>query len=134
MALDEAGYAGAIRIEGLNELQLALRAFAPEVRKEFNVGMKAAIEPARAAIESRMAAIPHMNAGSPWIQARTGLSLNFAYVAPQKSGTNVKSRKRPNFAELAMTRAYEPSQAEAVPALLRIAESAVATAARAVTV
>ena len=134
MALDESNYAGAIRVEGLKELQLALRAFAPEVRQEFNVGMRAAIEPARAAIESRMAALPHMKAGSPRIQARAGISVNFTYIAPRKSGTNVKSRKRPNFAELAMSRAYEPSQAEAIPALLRIAEASVATAARAVTV
>ena len=132
MALNERNYAGAIRVEGLKELQLALRAFAPEVRKEFNVGMKAAIEPARAAIQSRMEALPHMKAGSPWVQARAGISLNFAYVVPQQRGSSVQSRKRPNFAGLAMSRAYEPSQAEAIPGLLKVAEAAVATAARAV--
>lgn len=123
-----------IHVEGLRELQAGLRAFAPEVRREFSKGMRAAVEPARRAIESRMGSeISHMKSGSPWVGARAGVSLNAVYIVPQQRSTRGPLR-RPNFAQLAMQRAYVPSQAEAVPGLLAAAEVAVAKAARGVSV
>lgn len=134
MALDERNVAGAIRVEGLSELQVALRAFPREVARQFNKDMAAAVEPARQAIESRMAGISHMVSGSPWIAARTGVSVGAVYIVPRSRGSRGGKRARPNFAGLAMSEAYEPSQAEAVGGLVKAAEMAVEKAARTVSV
>lgn len=135
MALDDA-----IKVEGLAELRAALRAFPAEVNREFNKDMRAAVEPARQAIEGRMASdISHMKDGSPWIAARTGTSLNYVYIVPNQRGSRGASasrkrpaskgelsRKRPNFAPLAMSKAYEPARTEMAAGVTVAAEAAIA--------
>jgi hypothetical protein len=123
-----------LKVEGLVELQAALRGFPAGVAREFRRDMRAAVEPARQAVEARMASeIPHMKPGSPWINARTGVAKSAVYIVPAQRGVRGRGKGgRPNFATLAMERAYEPSQVEAMPALVKAAEAAIARAARTV--
>ena len=124
-----------IKVEGLAELRAAMTAFPAAVSREFTKDMRAAVEPARQAIEGRMASeISHMKSGSPWIGARAGVTKNAVYVVPKQRGARgAKAHgRRPNFATLAMEKAYLPSQAEATAGLVVAAEAAVVKAARSV--
>ena len=121
-----------LKVEGLAELQAALRGVPVEIAREFRRDMRAAVEPARQAVEARMGSeIPHMKPGSSWINARVGVTKSAVYIVPAQRGSHGRGKGgRPNFATLAMTRAYEPSQAEAMPELIKAAEAAIARAAR----
>jgi hypothetical protein len=122
----------AIKVEGLAEMRAALRVFPAEVSRELTKGLRAAVEPARQAIEGRMASeISHMKPGSPWINARTGVARDMVYIVPKERGARgAKAHgKRPNFSHLALSLAYEPSAAEAAAGVALAAEAAIAKAA-----
>jgi hypothetical protein len=121
-----------IKVEGLTELRAALTAFPAVFSREFTKDMRAAVEPARQATEGRMASeISHMKPGSPWIGVRAGVTKSTVYMVPKQRGVrDVKSpARRPNFATLAMEKAYLPSQAEAAAGVALAAEAAIAKAA-----
>lgn len=120
-----------IRVEGLAELQAALRGFPGRVSREFNRELRRVAEPVRLSIEARMASnISHMKPGSRWISARVGVSKNEVYIVPKQRKNSGPKSARPNFSVLAMQRAYLPAEAEVAPGLEKAAEAAVEKAAR----
>ena len=54
---------------------------------------------------------------APWAQNRVGVTVGGIYVVPKKRGTTVPRRKRPNFGELLLERAYDPTLAAFEPLL-----------------
>ncbi len=103
--------AGAVRVNGLRELQAALS----KASKESRVGVRSALrdvaEPVRRDAEVlALSEVTRMT--EPWSEMRTGVTRTSVYVAPKKRG--VKGRgaagsRRPKFGTLLMERAMQPA-------------------------
>jgi hypothetical protein len=97
---------GAVRIEGLRELQVSLQRMRSEVGPELRKELRDAGEPVRALAEEK--AVGRIrNIGPQWSRMRLGVTTKVVYVAP-------KSRRhggspRPNLGGLLMDRAMQPA-------------------------
>src|SRR5262245_52997182 len=99
-----------VAVEGLRELNRAYKNVERDVRLGLRKELRQAAEPVRSGAETR--AVVHIrNIGPAWSRMRVGVTQTSVYVAPRKRGSRAAGRKRPNLADLLMTRAMEPSLA-----------------------
>ena len=71
--------------------------------------LREAVEPVRRDAEV-FAAGRIANIGTQWPRMRVGVTQKVTYVAPRQKGTRGRGpRRRPNLADLLMTRAMEPA-------------------------
>lgn len=97
-----------IKIEGLRELERALKEAEPLVYRELRRALDEAAEPvARQAHSLALQNIPKVT--EPWSEFRVGSTTQVVYVAPKQRGSKVGPRKRPKFATLLTRRALEPA-------------------------
>lgn len=112
-----------IKIQGLTELERALKEAEPLVYAELRKGLEAAGQP----IAERSHALALQNipkVTEPWSEFRVGSTTQVVYVAPKQRGSKVGPRKRPKFATLLIKRALEPAVPGAEIELQRQAEAA----------
>lgn len=102
---------GYMRVEGLRELNTALRQADRQVRLGIRGGLRHVAEPVqRGAEELAQSQIRRMPKSPRWSKMRIGLTRDLVYVAPRERGTRGKGGKhRPNLASLLMDRAMEPA-------------------------
>lgn len=100
--------AGTLAVAGLAELQRAFKAAENQLDTEFATGAKQVAEPVRVDAERlAVAGIPRI--GVPWSRMRVGVTTRSVYVAPEKRGSRIPQRRRPNLADLLLGRAMEPA-------------------------
>lgn len=107
------GSVSGLSVTGLDELNRALRRSSKEVRLGVRKELRRVAEPVRAEAE-QLAVEKIRRIGLKWSKMRIGLTLseNIIYVAPRQRGVKRRGpdpRKRPNLADLLMTRAMEPA-------------------------
>lgn len=102
---------GYIRVEGLRELNIALRKADRQTRLGIRGGLRQVAEPVqRGAEDLAMSEIPGMARSPRWSRMRIGITRDLVYVAPRERGTRGKGpRHRPNLAPLLMDRAMQPA-------------------------
>lgn len=99
-----------VDVKGLRELNRAFAVASAEVRKTKKKRLEAAARPvARDAEVLAVGRIRNMSKSPSWAGMRIGSNRDFVYVAPQRRGTNIVSKKRRNIARLIITRAMEPA-------------------------
>lgn len=108
---------GAVRVQGLRELNRAFKVADARLAKELRVALRDAAEPVRAEAEQlALSTITRMTV--PWSQMRIGVTSTRVYVAPRQRGARQPQRKRPNLAALLLRRSMLPAldhnQAEVV--------------------
>lgn len=106
---------GAVRVEGLRDLNRAFARLGAGVKKELVGELALAAEPVRAAaVELAVSGI--RNIGPTWSQMRVGVTQSLVYVAPKARRRRGSPRR--NLAPLLMDRAMQPAldenQAEVV--------------------
>lgn len=101
--------AGAVRIEGLRELERAFKLYGRGLEKGLREALEAAAEPVR--FEAQTLATSQIpNIGIPWSRMRVGVTRRTAYVAPQERGRSRNTRRfRPNLKPLLLERAMQPA-------------------------
>jgi hypothetical protein len=117
--------AGLIQVEGLRELDRALRELEPAVQKELRLALRAASEPVRArAAALGLAGISGMRraVNSTWWEMRLGGSA-FIYLAP--ASRNKGGSPRPNLAGILMQKAMRPGLEQGEPAVVAEAQIAI---------
>lgn len=100
-----------LRVEGLRELQRAFSVADKKLAKELQSRLRDVAEPVRADAE-RLAVQEIRNIGIPWSRMRVGVTRASVYVAPVERGVKGRGRggrRRPNLADLLMTRAMSPA-------------------------
>lgn len=98
-----------IRVEGLAELQRALREADRAVAKDLRAELKKAGEPVRARAESR-ASSGIRNIGGKWSRMKLGATGRMVYIAPAARPSGGSAR--PNLAPLLLQRAMVPAVSE----------------------
>jgi hypothetical protein len=99
-----------VELDGLVEMQRALRQLEPAILKQLNDDLKRAAEPVATTAEVlALNKIRNMRKSPRWSEFRVGSYVGLIYIAPRKRGTKVRSRQRPNLAGLLMDRAMEPA-------------------------
>jgi hypothetical protein len=89
--------AGAIRVEGLSELQRATS----RLSREFGKGVREALEAAGEPIRSEASELAHSDisgmrrARLPWWRMRIGVTRSTVYVAPEQRGNKKRTRPTP---------------------------------------
>lgn len=100
--------AGPVAVEGLRDIQRALKTADRDVRLGFRKELRAVAEPVRATAEANaVTRIPTV--GVAWSRMRVGVTQNSVYVAPRKRGTKTQSARRPKFKYLLLERAMDPA-------------------------
>lgn len=103
---------GAIRVEGLRELERAFAVADKELKADLRDALQEAAAPVRSTAQSLAgASIRNLGAGDPWARMRIGSASSIVYVAPVERGTRIRSRRRRRFADLLLQRAMEPALA-----------------------
>lgn len=128
--------AATIIVENLAQIQRDLARSAPLVEKGLQVGLREAAVPVKRDAERlarsqirRMGATPIQP--PPWSLTRIGVTRRGAYIVPRERGTQSRrdrSKRRPNFAELMLTRSYEPALEQNKAAVLAIVDRTIDTA------
>jgi hypothetical protein len=98
--------AGALRVEGLRELNRAFAVADRSLKRELTEALRDVGEPVRADAE-RLAATSIPRVGIAWSRMRVGITTTTVYVAPRsrrRAGT-----RRPNLAGLLLDRALTPA-------------------------
>lgn len=97
-----------IRLQGFRELQLAFKLADRALAKELRTTLREVVEPIRVDAENLAESrIPRI--GLPWSRMRIGTTLTSVYLAPKQRGSRIRSRRRPNLAELLLGRSMEPA-------------------------
>ncbi len=118
-----------VKVEGLTQLERALKEAQPAVYHELRKALEAAGEPVAARAHGlAVQNIPTVT--DPWSQFRVGSTTQVVYVAPKQRGSKGGPRKRPKFASLLIKRALEPAVPFAEVELQRQAEAALHRAVR----
>lgn len=116
---------GLIKVEGLRELDRALRELDPLIQKELRLALRAASEPVRvraAALGLDRISGMKRAVNSAWWTMRLGGGA-FVYVAP--ASRNKGGSPRPNLAGLLMQKAMRPGLEEGEPAVVEAAQLAI---------
>lgn len=120
-----------LRVEGLRELQRALKVADKTLERELRSSLREVAEPVRADAE-RLAVSGIPRVGLPWSRMRVGVTSTAVYVAPRQRGARGDgSRKRPNLAGLLLGRAMEPALKQNAPAVEREMDRMLGTVGRA---
>lgn len=102
-----------VRVEGLSELNRALRRADKDVRKGIRRELGSVAQPIAADAQAlALSEIRGMQQSRSWAGMRIGLTSSLLYVAPRKRGVRGfgnRSRRRPNLAGLLMGRAMQPA-------------------------
>jgi hypothetical protein len=98
----------------VNGYQNVVRSFArvsKSASRNLNKRLKEAAEPVReTAQEFGPSRIRNLHFGDDWSRVRTGATQRVVYIAPVERGRNKNpKKKRPNFKNLMLDRAYEPA-------------------------
>lgn len=101
---------GAIRVQGLHELQAALAHADRQTRLGIRGGLRQVAEPVQRGAE-QLAAANISRIGPRWSKMRVGITRDLVYVAPRQrgGGRGRDPRRRPNLARLLMDRAMQPA-------------------------
>lgn len=98
-----------LRVEGLRELQRALKVADADLQRDFRETLRRVAEPVRVDAEQlALLGIPRI--GLPWSRMRVGVTQTLVYVAPKRRGRG-QHRRRPNLFGLLMSRSLEPALA-----------------------
>jgi len=93
-----------VAVQGLRELQRALAAMPPEVKKGLGARLQKAAEPVR--VESESNAVDEIsNIGGRWSQMKIGVTGSAVYVAP--AARRAGGSPRPNLKGLLLTAMIE---------------------------
>lgn len=106
-----------IRVEGLRDLQRALKVADTGLHLDFRTTLVQVATPVRVDAES-LALFKIRRIGLTWWQMRVGATQAFVYVAPKKRGVKRRGpdpRRRPNLASLLRDRALDPALVKNVP-------------------
>lgn len=99
-----------VDVKGLRELNRAFAVASADVRKNKRKRLEGAARPvARTAEVLALGRISHMPGSPAWAGMRIGSNRDFVYVAPQRRGSRIASKKRRNIARLLINRAMEPA-------------------------
>ena len=105
--------AGGIQVEGLVELNRALRRTDKDVRLGIRRELRSVAEPVKADAEA-LAVGRITNIGVEWSRMRIGQTAHAVYVVPKQRGVKSRARqkaRRPNLKTLLLDRAMEPALA-----------------------
>jgi hypothetical protein len=97
---------GAVRIEGLRELDRAFAQVSKQTQKEFRSELKKVGEPVRSSAEE-LAVSQIANIGGQWSRMRLGSTARVVYVQPRTRRRD--GSPRPNLAGLLMAQALLPA-------------------------
>ena len=99
-----------VTVDGLADLNRALRRTDKQIRAGVRKELRGVAEPVRKDAE-RLAASEIRNIGHDWSRMRTGITTNLVYVVPRKRGVKRHDdpRKRKNLNPLLMDRAMQPA-------------------------
>jgi hypothetical protein len=106
---------GAIRVEGLRELERAFKLYGRGLEKGVREALEAAAEPVKSDAQAlALAEIPRISLPSttvPWHRMRIGVTRRTAYIAPEQRGDKSRrgARRRPKFATKLLEEAMEPA-------------------------
>lgn len=97
-------------VKGMADLQRALKTADRDVRVGIQAEYRRVAEPIRSSAEV-LAETRIRNIGPKWGKTRTGITQKLLYVAPKERGIKRGDNpaKRPRFAKLLMTRAFDPA-------------------------
>lgn len=102
-----------IYVHGFRELSAAFAKVGGDTNREFRASERRIAEPIRRDTETLAHdRIRRMPASPLWAKMRTGVTRKLVYVAPRQRGARRQGdfrRRRPNLADLLMTRAMEPA-------------------------
>jgi hypothetical protein len=102
---------GAVRIEGLRELERAFKLYGRGMEKGIREALEVGAEPVRR--DAQSAALPVVGLSKlvpPWSQMRVGVTRRTAYVAPARRGTGKARFKQARaFKARLLDRAMEPA-------------------------
>lgn len=100
-----------VYVQGLTELSRAFAKTDRAARLGFRKVLREAAEPVRADAQTlALEKIRRMPRSPKWAGMRIGVTRNLVYVAPRQKGTHGRGpRRRPNLADLLMTRAMDPA-------------------------
>lgn len=95
----------------MRELQRALQRGDRALKKDLRDRLKDAAEPvAHDAAALAVSEIRNVRSGDRWSMMRVGVTQRLVYVAPKQRGVRGRGgKRRPNLADLMMTRAMEPA-------------------------
>lgn len=97
-----------VRVQGLRELQRAFKLADARLARELRTTLRQVAEPVRADAE-RLAVERIRRVGVPWSRMRVGVTASSVYVAPRQRDTKIRTRRRPNLADLLLGRSMEPA-------------------------
>jgi hypothetical protein len=109
---------GGVHVDGLADLNRALRRTDRDVRLGVRKELRGVAEPVRRTAEIR-ADGEIRNVEGDWSRMRVGITTDSVYVAPRKRGVKKGSRKRKNLAPLLMARALQPALDQHAPEIER---------------
>jgi hypothetical protein len=99
-----------VRLEGYEDLLRDLKTADKRIRDGVRKEIRQAAEPVRATAESlAVSRIRGIEQGDHWSRMRVGVTQKSVYVAPRARGKKTGSTKRPNLADLLMSRSMEPA-------------------------
>lgn len=120
-----------MEVQGLANLQRALKHAERDVRLGIRKELRQVVEPIRRDAQTLTGVrIRRMHLSPEWTRMRVGVTQKFIYVAPRQKGVRRRGEhplKRPNLAELMMSRAMEPALYHNQPDVLRAFEGMLAT-------
>lgn len=105
---------GTIVVSGLEDVNRAFNRIDARLGRSKTNALKKAVEPVRQDAE---ALAPHVirnlrrgpgPSGADWSAVRAGVTQKTVYIAPVQRGRN-KNKKRPNFKDLVLDRAWKPA-------------------------
>lgn len=103
---------GAVRVEGLRELQRAFALISTDLRRDLRSQLAQAAEPARSRAES-LAVSSIRNIGGRWSRMRLGITTTAVYLAPKARRRG--GSPRPNLGPLLMKDSMLPAAEETLP-------------------
>ena len=99
-----------VTIDGYEDFLRDLKTADKKIRNGFRKEIRQAAEPVRATAEElAVSRISGIEPGDHWSRMRVGVTQKSVYVAPRARGQKAGVRKRPNLADLLMSRAMEPA-------------------------
>jgi len=105
---------GAIKVEGLRELQRSFALISNDLRRDTRTQLQEAAEPARSRAED-LAVSNIRNIGGRWSRMRLGVMATAIYLAP--STRRGGGSPRPNLGPLLMNRSMLPAAEETLPVI-----------------
>lgn len=102
-----------IYVKGFENVTRSYARVGKAASRNLNKRLKEAAEPVReAAQELGPSRVRNLDFGDDWSRVRLGATKRVVYIAPVERGRNKNpKRRRPNFKDLMLERAYEPALA-----------------------